>query len=177
MNLSAKWKNRIWFGLLLLPLLVLIGWSISLAYDSSRGREVEVMIRGYDPRDLFAGRYLAFAIDWDKTDCQQFPGKTCPQDDFCQMSFRESCRFYVPEEDADQLDRLLQQASPLLNDPASPGSAAKPSLQFSVIYAYRPGKTPLAKQLRINGQDYKTWQQAHLETSTPQNAERPLNQN
>lgn len=46
------------------PLLVMVGWVISLVVALSRSTEVTLPIRGYDPRDLLRGHYLQYTVDY-----------------------------------------------------------------------------------------------------------------
>ena len=128
--------------LFILPLLVLAAWSIYLMYQRDTGQTVVVAIEGYDPRDLLSGRYIQYTINWEKTDCQQFADGVCPQDEFCvNARWGRQCRFYIPEENASELDRLFQ-----LRD--------KNDLNFTVVYSYKPYKHAIAKNLLINGADW-----------------------
>jgi hypothetical protein len=142
-------KKYIWAVALALPWVCLVTWTLCLTYQRAHGTEVKVSITGYDPRDLLSGRYIAYQIDWKKTDCSQFPGSTCPKTPFCkEKRWGEQCRFYVPEQYADQLDKLFR--------------SSRNDLHFEVIYSYRAGQMPFAKQLLINGTD---WQE-YIKTET-----------
>ena len=102
--------------------------------------EVTVSIGGYDPRDFLSGHYLRYTIDWDKTDCSQFNENKCPITDFKCSGYMGSCRYYIPEEYAYSLDRMLGMGEN----------------SFEIVYKYTPGKTPKAQRLLIDGED---WQQ------------------
>lgn len=131
-------KNKLLIIALALPLVCLIGWSTFLGYLQFYGQEVKVVISGYDPRDLLSGHYISYQIDWHKTDCSQFENKTCPETEFC----IGNCRYYIPEENAFDLDRLFRQN----NDD---------NLVFEIIYAYKPNSEPIATQLLINGVNWQ----------------------
>lgn len=49
---------------LALPLLVLLGMMVRSELILARGREYEVSIDGYDPRDLLRGQYLRYRVRW-----------------------------------------------------------------------------------------------------------------
>lgn len=129
----------------LLPWLVLAGWVVSLSCIRANGTEVTVAIMGYDPRDLLSGRYIAYQIDWKKTNCAQFPNNQCPSEkEFCtDARWGRQCRFYVPETFANDLDKLFRRRSD--------------QLRFEVVYSYTPHKTPIAKKLLINGTPWQTY--------------------
>ncbi len=139
-------KKNILIIAFILPWICLASWAVYLACARATGTEIVLPVMGYDPRDLFSGRYIAYQIDWKRADCSPFPGGTCPEDNFCntsrfwkQFSWRRNqCRFYIPEQEADELDKLFR----LRNED---------TLRFEVVYSYRPGHEPLAKELRING--------------------------
>lgn len=135
---------------LVVPFVALMGWLLLLTHQRETGAEVTVAVEGYDPRDLLSGHYIQYEIHWGRTNCAQFDKGICPQDDFCNgealwgyQPRTRSCRFYVPEQNAGTLDRLLA-----LNDAQA---------SFEVVYSYHPGKKPLAKKLLINGQDWKEY--------------------
>lgn len=129
--------NKKLIVLLTLPIIILLCVSIYWAIASSIGTDVKIVIRGYDPRDLLSGHYISYTIDWDKTDCSQFTDNICPKDEFCHGF---DCKFYIPETDAEQLDRLLN----LSNN------------TFHIVYKYNPHRQPSAKELLI---DDKPWQE------------------
>ena len=138
-------KKYILLIILFIPLFYLIGWSLFLNHQRAQGTDIKVSITGYDPRDLLSGHYIAYQIDWEKTDCQQFSNGICPQKEFCSSTYRgRECHFYVPEKQASLLDSLLRQRN---NNP----------LRFEMVYSYTPGLTPMAKQLLINGQAWQDY--------------------
>lgn len=136
-------KNKLLAMVLAIPFICLLGWVGILSYQCVSGQEIKVSVMGYDPRDLLSGHYIQYQIDWDKTDCGQFEGAKCPIDEFCrQARWGRQCRFYVPEKNARQLNRLFAGR----NDT---------DMVFEVMYSYSKGKEPIAKQLLINGQDWR----------------------
>ena len=140
---------KILSALFALPLFCLMAWSVYLTYNRDTGIDVRVAVRGYDPRDLFSGRYIQYTIDWDRTRCEQFADGVCPQNEFCaDAKWGRQCRFYIPEEYASTLDKLFMLRSQ--ND-----------LTFEVIYSYKPKKKPIAKRLLINGLDWREYLALH----------------
>jgi len=132
-------------ALFTLPLFCLMAWAVFLTYNRDTGVDIKVAVQGYDPRDLFSGRYIQYAIDWEKTDCRQFADGVCPQDEFCaEAKWGRQCRFYIPEEYASTLDNLFA----LRN---------QNNLYFEVIYSYKQKTKPIAKQLLINGVDWREY--------------------
>ena len=133
-------KNKLLTIGLAAPFVVLLAWTLSLTFTRASGREVKVVIAGYDPRDLLSGRFVSYSIDWDETDCGQFAGGQCPENEFCENAkWGRQCRFYVDERKADDLNQLLS------------GSVGH---RIEVIYAYTPGKKPIAKQLLVDGEKW-----------------------
>jgi uncharacterized membrane-anchored protein len=53
----------------LMPLVVLAGWVVRLEIKRQQGREVELNVRAYDPRDLLAGHYLQYTVDYGESIC------------------------------------------------------------------------------------------------------------
>ena len=136
-------KNKILAIALITPLICLAGWLIYLTFQRATGKEVIVSIQGYDPRDLLSGHYIRYTIDWEKTNCAQFENGLCPEEEFCKNArWGGLCRFYVPERNAQELDGLFW----LRNDS---------DLIFEVIYSYKKGSEPIAKQMLINGEDWR----------------------
>ncbi|WP_428075206.1 GDYXXLXY domain-containing protein [Candidatus Avelusimicrobium luingense] len=136
-------KKRLLLAVFFLPLICLIGWTIFLTVSRNQGTEVKVAVRGYDPRDLLSGHYIAYQIDWAKTDCDQFPDSICPKEKFChQARWGRQCRFYIPEQYAKELDDLFRKRN-------------STDTVFEIIYSYRPGHKPLAKEMLINGRAWK----------------------
>ena len=126
-----------------LPLICLICWTAFLSISRQQGKEIKVVVTGYDPRDLLSGHYIAYQIDWEKTDCTQFDGGICPKEKFChEARWGRQCRFYVPEEHARKLDRMFR-------------NRWRIGTRFEVIYSYRPGSKPMAKELLIEGKPWR----------------------
>lgn len=131
--------------LLFCPMIFLAVWIFSVDMQSKNGVDIKVSITGYDPRDILSGHYILYQIDWEKTDCSQFADNVCHEETFCQgrkWTSRRICRFYIPESYAERLDDLFRHR----NDD---------SLNFEVVYSYNPIRKAIAKQLLINGQDWK----------------------
>ena len=119
---------------LLLPFIVLLGWTCWLAYETTTRFEVTLPITGYDPRDLLSGHYILYKIDWEKVDCSIFKEKVCPM-----TTFITSNRYYVSQEDAPVLEKLLTD---------------KQKHAFEITFAYKKDEKPLAKQLLVDGIDW-----------------------
>lgn len=129
--------------LITFPLVLLMCWTIFLTAQRSSGRDVVVSVMGYDPRDLISGHYISYQIDWSKTDCSQFEDGLCPRNEFCKKArWGRECRFYIPEQNAMELDRLFR----LRDDDSN---------IFEVVYSYKKGFEPIAKQLLINRKDWR----------------------
>lgn len=126
--------RHIIIALLAFPCFALLAWSISLATQRNDGREVEIVIQGYDPRDLLSGHYIRYQHDWQQTDCHQFDNNICPKEAFC-----ERCRFYISETHANELDDILRHTD---------------QTRVTVVYSYQKGKEPFAKKLMIDGKPY-----------------------
>lgn len=94
--------------------IVLLGaWCVWEDRLSKQGEEVEIAIRGYDPRDLLAGHFVTYQLDFGETSvCQvdQYnpsPRCVCLQvapetkiaqaeySDFCSNSRFESCKLWI----------------------------------------------------------------------------------
>lgn len=130
-------KQKLVIAAAIAPFVFFTLWMSSLAVNNAlMSNQVKVAASGYDPRDLMAGHYIELRIDWERTDCSQFKDNLCPAKDF--HSFY---RFYVPEEDAYELDRTIRKIEN--ND------------KIDLLFAYHPHRQPLLKNLLI---DNKTWQ-------------------
>ena len=136
-------KKKLLATFLSIPLLFFIIWTGYLEYQKQTGDLITLPITGYDPRDLFSGHYILYQIDWEKAKCKQDNCDYLNKDAFCQKKVYSSCenRFYIPEEYAENLDRLFY-------------SKDKKNMKFEIVYSYT-GKTAFATQLLINGKDYK----------------------
>ena len=128
---------------LVFPIFVLFVWTLSLSIQKTFLPEVTVRITGYDPRDLLSGHYISYVIDWGKTDCTQFEDAICPKREFSTLrKYDSSLRYYIPEENAKELDSILRRG--IFN-----------KHRFEVVYSYKKGLTPRASELLIDG---KKWQ-------------------
>ena len=137
--------SKKFIGIILgLPILFLGIWGVILSFQINSGIEVRLPIMGYDPRDLLSGHYILYQIDWESADCKQFENGICPEDEFCVNNEwgEKHCRFYIPEEHAKTLDELFRKRN---ND----------DMVFEVIYSYKKGFKPMAKELLINGKDWR----------------------
>ncbi len=120
------------------PFFLITSWVGYIIYSISLGTEVKLRIQGYDPRDLLAGYYIEYTIDWNNTDCRQFENNICPEEEFAKKNLNRG-RFYTTKEDAQQLEKELQDS----NNKAE------------IIYSYHKNKYPYALRLLING---KSWE-------------------
>ena len=122
---------------LLLPFIGLFGFVVYYANFVENAASVTLPIQGYDPRNLLSGHYIQFSIDWKKADCQQANWNgSCPQ-----SSFRGVNRFYVPEDKAKLLERLINQRD----------------ISAQVVFAYKKGKKAIVKDLLIDGRNWKDY--------------------
>ncbi len=126
-----------------IPFITLFAWTMYLYTQQAMGKEIKVAVTGYDPRDLLSGHYIQYTIDWNRTDCSQFSDGVCPKDEFCKEArWGRQCRFYIPEKNAKELDSLFWRRNTT-------------NMIFEVVYSYNKGSEPLAKQLLINGKDWR----------------------
>lgn len=77
--MREKVKNLV---LTMMPAVLLAVWAGYLLWQISAGMPVKIKLRGYDPRDLLAGQYISYVLDWEATDCAQFAQGICPKDEF-----------------------------------------------------------------------------------------------
>lgn len=124
---------KICMVLLFVPVVILSVYMLRLSYLTNFGK-VEIAADGYDPKDFFSGYYVALQPNWQKTDCSQFTGKTCPAKEFEQVY-----SFYVKEEAAKKLEKAV--------------AAKNVVLEFS----YQSGYQPLITDLKIDGVSYKDY--------------------
>lgn len=121
---------------LVLPVLFLFFWLGSIEYALHAEQTVVIRMSGYDPRDLLSGHYLHLQPDWSLTDCRQFTDNRCPTE-----RFGRSYRYYLPEFDAQKVDRQLR-----LNN-----------VKIEMIFTYKGAAKPLVKDLLINGMVWDRW--------------------
>ena len=124
-------KKYVLFILLCLPTLFFGIWVVQLSVQVENARMITVPLRGYDPRDLLAGHYIQYDIDYNRFNKQNYPECQLPH------SWKER-RFYIPEKNANALDSLFRQNQH----------------RFSVVFACQKGRKAIAKQLLIDGQDW-----------------------
>ena len=149
-------NKRVLMLLFFIPLVILAAWSEWLYMQRASGTEVKVAISGYDPRDLLSGHYIQYTIDWDHTDCSQFANGVCPEGEFCKEArWGRQCRFYIPEKNAKELDRMFRKRN-------------RTDTVFEVIYSYHKGREPIAKQLLINGKDWRESMKEEVSPATTQ---------
>ena len=126
--------NKIKTFILLLPFIGMCCWAFYYAHFVKNATEVVLPITGYDPRNLLSGHYIEFQIDWSKANCRQAEWKgICPTRDFSGVN-----RFYVPENRARELERLINNNQ----------------YKTEILFAYKPEMRPLAKELLINGEPW-----------------------
>lgn len=66
---STAVKSRYVLFSVLLPVVVLLGWVVKLELTKHHGREVELKVQAYDPRDLLSGHYLQYTVDYGERVC------------------------------------------------------------------------------------------------------------
>ncbi len=139
-------NSKLFLGLISIPLIGLAAWTAYTEYKSHTMPEVTVNIQGFDPRSILSGHYIAYRINWEKTDCRQFTDNECPKNDFDKSDSWNygRHRFYIPQERAKELEERFN-------------NAEKNQDTFEVVYAYKKGFKPIAKRLLINGE---IWQNA-----------------
>lgn len=119
--------------LLLIPILLLAAQVVQQEYRLRHGVEVVLPITGYDPRDFLSGHYVTYTVQYGVDDlCPSMagkrrayvclepkrfsynkPGKDCKQyiAGVCPYSRHFVAgieRFYIPEAEAERLDRLVR---------------------------------------------------------------------
>ncbi len=130
-------KNKLYIlaFFILLPIVILASWSIVLQ-NAQMTPFVTIAVEGFDPRDLLSGRYIYLHLNWEKTDCKQFLNKICPRE-----KFETAYRYYLPETDADKLEKLMLEKNPALD----------------LTFSYSKGETPRIQNLLINGIEWENW--------------------
>lgn len=119
--------------LLFVPVIILTGYMVRLS-GLTNFEKVEIAVAGYDPKDFFSGYYVALQPNWQKTDCSQFVGNTCPKEEFAEVY-----SFYTKENNARKLEKAV--------------AAKNVVLEFS----YQSGYKPLITDLKIDGVSYKDY--------------------
>lgn len=117
------------------PIVILAVWILGLEYRSNAANRVKVTVEGYDPRSLISGHYLQLRVNWEDTDCRQFPQEDCPKE-----LFEKIYRFYLPESDAAEMERLIFKKRPLMQ------------LEFALW-----DNKPLIRELFIEKQLWSDW--------------------
>ena len=136
-------KNKINAILISIPCAALLIFTLVLTIRFCIAKEVTVAISGYDPRDLLSGHYISYQIDWNKTDCSQFENNECPIEYFAKhkehAQWGGRYRFYIPQENAELLDRLFRSRNK----------------NFQVVFSYSKRSAPLGKRLLIDGIEWR----------------------
>ena len=130
---------------ILFPIVILSLWAARLQLNLNHAQKVLVTVEGYDPRSLISGHYLQLTPLWDQTDCGQFSHQRCPVE-----VFENVYRFYLPEETAPQLERLIWKLQPPMQ------------LEFALSHG-----TPLIRELFIDNRLWKDWYDEQMKTSKP----------
>ena len=126
--------NKIKVFILLLPFMAICSWALYYANFVKNAPEVVLPITGYDPLNLLSGHYIEFRIDWKRANCHQSDWNgSCPISEFAKTT-----RFYVPENRAQELERIINNNR----------------YKAEVVFAYEKGSDPVPKELLIDG---KSW--------------------
>ena len=129
--MSSKYR---FVAALIFPILCLAGFVLWNAWVATQGQKLTLPIRGFDPRDLLAGHYLAYRIEYgfdslctgsknqhEKTTYICFAPKKIlgarPQSSECRKYLKGVCkngrfqtgldRFYIPEKHARKLEQAV----------------------------------------------------------------------
>ena len=121
---------------LILPIVFLLAWNLYLEYELKSEKTVVVRMTGYDPKSLLSGHYLYLRPVWGETDCSQFTDAHCPTELFSAVY-----RYYLPEFDAQNLDRQLLSAD----------------LKVDMVFILRGRAKPFVKDLLIEDKPWKQW--------------------
>jgi hypothetical protein len=78
---DRKMKKSTVIAILAFPILMLLANVAHLQFLASF-KNVNIAVKGYDPKDLFSGHYMNLQPDWDNTDCSQFSNGICPKKHF-----------------------------------------------------------------------------------------------
>lgn len=128
-------KKYVVLFFILLPSIFFVFWVISLNNQLQQGQEVRIQIQGYDPRDLLSGHYILYQNNLQSVE-QKTVNTLCVKKDFY-----GSHRFYIPEANAEELDKLFRSSSR--------------ENHFEIIYSCVKGRKPIAKKLLINEKDWR----------------------
>lgn len=157
-------SNRKLIAVLVFPIIALMLLTGYKSYLLNTGREVTLPITGYDPRDLLSGHYLTYRVEYGVENiCKGMMGKMAMEAYVClnpkQFSFsplnnclqmiRGTCRnssrfeagierYYIPEEQASELDKLVR------------GGKA------SIVVSVQPSGKAQIKDLLINGKSWRS---------------------
>lgn len=93
---------------LVFPVLVLLALTFTKTYSLQTGQRIVLPISGYDPRDLLAGHYLTYRVDYGipaicedragKTGCVCFPDLAFGSAEFvpeCEATGLAKCELYI----------------------------------------------------------------------------------
>lgn len=119
-------KRTLILTALALPTLILGAWTTKLVILHKTANEYEVVISGYDPRDLLMGQYIAFQYDWETAKPPITP-----------IPDIHTGRYYVSEKKAPILEDMLQHSKQ----------------KFSVRIHF-DGDEPQIRELLINGKPW-----------------------
>lgn len=92
-------RTLLHFAVLLLPLVFLLGWTACLSWRHAHSETYEIVVGGYDPRDMVYGKYVMLRYDWNHPDSHGPKGME---------GLPDSGRFYVPEYAAFDLQEMLR---------------------------------------------------------------------
>lgn len=133
---------------LIFPAAVLLLWTGSLQYRLLTAPSMRLIVEGYDPRDIFSGHYIRLAPRFDQSDCEaSVERNTCRG-----HRFKSSYNYYIEEDIAPQLERLIWSRSPRMK------------LEFAVA----EGQAPLIKGFYIEGIDWHDWYNRQTAAKKPQ---------
>ncbi len=130
-------KKRTWLILsLLFPIIFFVGWIGYMEDKIQHASEIVIRAEGYDPRNLISGHYLSLRLNWQETDCSQFSDNLCHPN-----RFESVYEYYIPEEYAQKLDKLVQDKQ----------------VKVDLVFAYPSDKKPYLKRLHLNGIYWQDW--------------------
>lgn len=129
-------KKLVLIASLALPIIFLATWVGTIQYKISKAPEVIIRAEGFDPRSLISGHYLNLRLNWQGTNCRQFSDNLCHPG-----RFNSIYDYYLPENDAIYLDKLIRQGN----------------LKLELVFAYPKSKKPHLKMLLINSKPWAEW--------------------